>query len=56
MILYFSGTGNSPAVARQRAHLPHKEDINYTRLSKVIEACDEAKGNISAEAVPLNSI
>ncbi|MBR0295913.1 MAG: AraC family transcriptional regulator [Paludibacteraceae bacterium] len=30
-------------------HLPHKEDINYTRLSKVIEACDEAKGNISAE-------
>ena len=29
-------------------HLPHKEDLNYTRLRKVIAACDEAKGNISA--------
>ena len=29
-------------------HLPHKEDTNYTRLRKVIAACDEAKGNISA--------
>jgi len=29
-------------------HLPRKEDMNYTRLSKVIAACDEAKGNISA--------
>lgn len=29
-------------------HLPHKEDANYTRLRKVINACDEAKGNISA--------
>ena len=29
-------------------HLPRKEDINYTRLRKVIAACDEAKGNISA--------
>ena len=29
-------------------HLPHQEDINYARLSKVIAACDEAKGNISA--------
>ena len=29
-------------------HLPHKEDFNYTRLRKVIAACDEAKGNISA--------
>ena len=29
-------------------HLPHKEDTNYTRLCKVIAACDEAKGNISA--------
>ena len=29
-------------------HLPHKEDVNYTRLRKVIEACDEAKGNITA--------
>ena len=29
-------------------HLPHKEDINYTRLRKVIAACDEAKGDISA--------
>jgi AraC-like DNA-binding protein len=29
-------------------HLPHKEDFNYTRLRKVIAACDVAKGNISA--------
>ena len=29
-------------------HLPHKEDINYVRLQKVIAACDAAKGNISA--------
>ena len=29
-------------------HLPHKEDHNYSRLLKVIAACDEAKGNISA--------
>ena len=29
-------------------HLPHKEDLNYVRLQKVIEACDEAKGDISA--------
>ena len=29
-------------------HLPHKEDVNYTRLRKVIAACDEAKGNITA--------
>lgn len=29
-------------------HLPHKEDLNYTRLRKVISACDEARGNISA--------
>ena len=29
-------------------HLPRKEDYNYTRLRKVIAACDEAKGNISA--------
>ena len=29
-------------------HLPHENDINYTRLRKVIIACDEAKGNISA--------
>ena len=29
-------------------HLPHKEDLNYSRLRKVIAACDEAKGNISA--------
>lgn len=29
-------------------HLPHKEDANYTRLRKVINACDESKGNISA--------
>ena len=29
-------------------HLPRKEDYNYTRLRKVIAACDVAKGNISA--------
>lgn len=29
-------------------HLPHKENLNYSRLRKVIAACDEAKGNISA--------
>jgi len=29
-------------------HLPHKEDVNYSRLRKVIAACDEAKGDISA--------
>ena len=29
-------------------HLPHREDINYARLRKVIAACDEARGNISA--------
>lgn len=29
-------------------HLPHREDFNYMRLRKVIAACDEAKGNISA--------
>ena len=29
-------------------HLPHKEDLNYTRLRKVIAACDAAKGNITA--------
>lgn len=29
-------------------HLPHIQDINYTRIQKVIAACDAAKGNISA--------
>lgn len=29
-------------------HLPHKEDVRYARLRRVIAACDEAKGNISA--------
>ena len=29
-------------------HLPHTEAPNYTRLRRVIAACDEAKGNISA--------
>jgi AraC-like DNA-binding protein len=29
-------------------HLPRKTDVNYARLRKVIAACDEAKGNISA--------
>ena len=29
-------------------HLPHKEDIHYARLQKVIAVCDAVKGNISA--------
>lgn len=29
-------------------HLPSKDDTNYTRLCRVVAACDEAKGNISA--------
>ena len=29
-------------------HLPRKMDLNYARLRKVIAACDETKGNISA--------
>lgn len=29
-------------------HLSHKEDVNYTRITKVIAACDAVKGNISA--------
>lgn len=28
--------------------IPQKTDVNYARLRKVISACDEAKGNISA--------
>ena len=28
--------------------LPFKEDVNYARICKVVAACDEAKGNISA--------
>ena len=28
--------------------IPPQTDVNYTRLRKVIAACDEAKGNISA--------
>lgn len=28
--------------------IPQKPDVNYARLRKVISACDEAKGNISA--------
>ena len=30
-------------------HLPHKSDLNYDRLRKVISACDSAQGNISAK-------
>lgn len=29
-------------------HLPHTEDIHFTRLRKVIAACDAVKGNMSA--------
>lgn len=28
-------------------HLPHKEDINYSRVQKAISACDAKKGDIS---------
>lgn len=29
-------------------HLPHKEDLNYARIQKVVAACDAAKGKMSA--------
>lgn len=29
-------------------HLPPKEDLTYTRIRKVVAACDAAKGNITA--------
>jgi len=29
-------------------HLPHKEDVNYARVRKVVAACDAVKGNMSA--------
>lgn len=49
----FKSTGEQEATAQLidtffLGHLPHKEDINYTRLRKVVAACDASKGNISA--------
>lgn len=49
----FKQIESAPEIARLidaffLGHLPHKEDLNYSRLRKVIAACDEAKGNISA--------
>ena len=49
----FKATPNSEDIAPLidaffLGHLPHKECPNYIRLSKVIAACDAAKGNISA--------
>ena len=49
----FKQFNSAPEIARLidaffLGHLPHKEDLNYSRLRKVIAACDEAKGNISA--------
>lgn len=29
-------------------HIPHQEDLNYTRLCKVVTACDAMNGNITA--------
>ena len=29
-------------------HLPHREDLNYARIQKVVAACDAAKGKMSA--------
>ena len=49
----FKQFNSAPEIARLidaffLGHLPHKEDLNYSRLRKVIAACDEAKGNVSA--------
>lgn len=49
----FKQFNSAPEIARLidaffLGHLPHNQDLNYSRLRKVIAACDEAKGNISA--------
>ena len=49
----FRASSNAEEIAPQLdafflGRIPPKTDINYTRLRKVIAACDEAKGNISA--------
>lgn len=49
----FRSSSNAEEIAPQLdafflGRIPQKTDINYARLRKVIAACDEAKGNISA--------
>ena len=49
----FRSSPNAEEIAPQLdafflGRIPQKTDINYARLRKVIAACDEAKGNISA--------
>ena len=49
----FRSSPNAEEIAPQLdafflGRIPQKTDINYMRLRKVIAACDEAKGNISA--------
>lgn len=49
----FKSSPNAESIATQLdafflGRIPQKTDAHYTRLSKVIAACDEAKGNISA--------
>ena len=49
----FKTTSRAEDIASQldaffMGRMPMKEDLNYTRVRKVIAACDEAKGNISA--------
>ena len=49
----FKTTSHAEDIASQLdafflGRMPMKEDLNYTRVRKVIAACDEAKGNISA--------
>lgn len=49
----FRSSSNAEEIAPQLdafflGRIPPKTDINYTRLRKVIAACDEAKGSISA--------
>lgn len=49
----FRSSPNAEEIAPQLdafflGRIPQKTDVNYARLRKVIAACDEAKGNISA--------
>lgn len=49
----FKSTPQAELIASQldaffMGRIPIKEDLNYTRIRKVIASCDEAKGNISA--------
>jgi len=49
----FKSTSRAEDIAPQLdafflGRMPKKDDLNYARIRKVITACDEAKGNISA--------